>query len=30
MKVDSERFGCNNHLQDLKFLKNVDKRAMDV
>ena len=25
MKVDIERFGCNNLLQDFKFMKNVVK-----
>ena len=30
MKVDVERFGCNNLLQDFKFMKNVVKIAMDV
>ena len=29
MKVDVERFGCNNLLQDFKFMKNV-KVVMDV
>ena len=29
MKIDIECFGCNNFLQDLKFMKNV-KIAMDV
>ena len=29
MKVDIERFDCNNLLQDFKFMKNV-KIAMDV
>ena len=23
MKVDAERFGCNNLLQDFKFIKNI-------
>ena len=30
MKVDIEHFGCNNLLQELKFMKNVVKIAMDV
>ena len=30
MKVDVERFGYNNLLQDLKFMKSVVKIAMDV
>ena len=30
MKVDVEHFGCNNFLQDFKFMKNIDKIAMDV
>ena len=29
MNVNIERFGCNNLLQDFKFMKNV-KIAMDV
>ena len=30
MKVNVERFGCNILLEDFKFMKNVDKIAMDV
>ena len=29
MKVDVERFGCNNHLLDFEFMKNIIKIAMD-
>ena len=28
MKVDLERFGCNNPRQDFKFMKNVVKIAI--
>ena len=30
MKVDVERFGCNNFLQDFKFMKNVVKIAINI
>ena len=30
MKVDVERFGYNNLLQDFKFLKNIVNITMDV
>ena len=30
MKDDVERFGCNNLLQDFKFMKNVVKIAIDI
>ena len=30
MKVDIERYDCNNLLRDFKFMKNVVKIAMDV
>ena len=30
MKVDVGRFGYNNLLQEIKFMKSVDKIAMDV
>ena len=30
MKVDVERFGCNNFLQGFKFMKNIVKKVMDV
>ena len=30
MKVDVERFRCNNLLQDFRFMKKVIKTAMDV
>ena len=30
IEVDVERFGCNNLLQDFKFMKNVFKIAMDI
>ena len=30
MKVNVERFGCNNFFQDFKFMKNIVKVAMDV
>ena len=30
MKVCVERFGCNNLLQDFKFMKNLLEIAMDV
>ena len=30
MKVDIERFGRNNILQDFKFVKNIDKITVDV
>ena len=30
MKVDVERFRCNNFHQDFKFMNNVVKIAMDV
>ena len=30
MKVDVERFGCNNLLQDVKYMKSVVKIAMDI
>ena len=29
MKVDVERFGCNNILQEFKFIKNVVKIVRD-
>ena len=29
MKVNGEFFGCNNHLEDFKFMKNVIKIVMD-
>ena len=29
MKINVERFGCNNLFQDFKFMKNI-KIAMDV
>ena len=30
MKVDVERFGCNNLLQDFKFMKSVVKIVMNI
>ena len=30
MKVDVEHFGCNNLLQDFKFMKNIVKTTMDA
>ena len=30
MKVDVEHFGCNNLLQNFKFMKNFVKIAMNV
>ena len=30
IKVEGERFGYNNLLQDFRFMKNVVKIAMDV
>ena len=30
MKIDAERFGCSNLLQDFELVKNLVKIAMDV
>ena len=30
MKVDIERFGCNNFLQDFEFMKSIIKVVMDI